>query len=452
MDFEALKGHTLLLLGQSRNFSIEEIKELLALDEIKLSQSIEDIERIIIAGRLLNPHLEALIEKYEKEADYEIIDIEVFERMLAQSIHQEGLAFSLKLSNNVERIVSYLKNEILSNEVFISLLPLFDWKGEGLLENDHNRDVCAAITRRFYPNLERNHNIEYSALGLYEVAKATTNSALLSALANLEPLKHYALKDKKSGEYLAVLAIAYNANTPNQTLKMILNSATLDVARLIAKHPQIDESMIENLEAFEDGEIVAYLGVSSLTSSEKKLFFIQSFPQSATKILASAFIDERLFKNLIDSDDYAALASNRSLNRSFQEQIYRTKNLLWHRYLASNPGLESELALKLLASESIEVLQGLAQNEHIEALLLEKLYDKDEPKIHKILASNTKTPPLILKALAQSKEEATVLAVASNASTPVDTLYELFLDRRYMDAVKSNAHFGAHIQEQIGWS
>lgn len=451
MDFDAHKGETLVLLGQSKNFSADEISELLELDEITLSRNSDAIQKIVIAGRLLNPHLEAVIDSLELDPNIEVISIEAFESALSASIHHEGLFLSLKLSNDQTRILSYLKNSMLSDKTFISLLPLFDWKGEALLANDENRDLCAAITRRFYANIERNHNIEYSALGVYETAKATQNSELLDSLSQLEPIAHAYDKDHKDSAFLVLQAIAMNPDTGLETLKRLLEPKELRIARLVSAHAHIDHALFAVLEAFEDQEIAFYLAISDLSSDEQKLDYIKHYPEIKIEILHHISVSDQLFNTLLADDGYSQIAQNPALTLQMQQRILDQKTARWHRLLAQNPSLDQTIAEILLKEATIELSRALATNESLGKGVLRMLYALNDTEVYRALAYNSATPQELLTALSKRNEHEIVLGVAQNPSTAVETLYELFLDRRYVDSVKSNPSFGETIKEGIGW-
>jgi len=187
MNLDNLKNRKIKLYGKTKALSQSEFEVQLKNHNIELSESVEGVE-FIFEGRMLNPY-----EQNELEGLYEnginSVEVDILEKLLCEAIDENKLLMSLKLSNNQERLLDFLTNKQISNDLFLKLVKLFDWHKEGFFENDENRDVTAALISRFYENIEQNHNVQYANMGLLHLLSQSENEELISVVASLEPLK-----------------------------------------------------------------------------------------------------------------------------------------------------------------------------------------------------------------------------------------------------------------------
>ena len=222
MNYGELNGKSVLLLGKTRSLNKEEFETLLKLHGITLCKEYEETVALIIEGRMMNP-----LESQEAERLYTmdaapIVPIDPIEKWLCSSIEPNRLLMSLKLSRDQERLVDFIQNPYITDELFFKLLKLYDWKGEGFFDNDSNRDVTAAIIGRFYEDLARNHNVQYAMSGLAHLIERYGNSELIQAIAQLAPLTHE-IKHPQNSSLNGVLdAIALHPDTPEAILRSLM--------------------------------------------------------------------------------------------------------------------------------------------------------------------------------------------------------------------------------------
>jgi len=415
MNYNELFGKSILLLGKTRSLNGVEFETLLKLHSITVEKTFVEGVSLIVEGRMMNP-----LEQNESERLYEcraaaIVDITAIEQWLCTSIEPNRLLMSLKLSRDAQRLVDFIKNPHITDELFFKLLKLYDWSGEGLFDNDRNRDVTAAIIGRFYVDIERNHNVQYAMSGLAHLVEKYGNEKLITAISQLAPIAKE-LKNPNDPTLNAVLdAMALHSDTPEPLLRQLLKER----AKLIAHREPL--ALEKELLALKDETIHRILAQNRSLSFDGIDSLEKIYPELIARFIP---LDEILFERLL-SEHGVSLSSNMSLNAAMQQQ--------------------------LMAMDNGAIFSALAQNsalilEHLEQLfMLEKLDEE--------LASNPSLPQEYLKKLYEKGEEKTLKALSANVSTPVELLYQLSLDQKYERYVKTNAAFGKHIQTaNIGWN
>jgi hypothetical protein len=413
MNLETLKNRQMLLLGKPRAFSNEEFFAQLELHHITLVKELQEDIKFILEGRMMTPYEQNLSDELYEKGGYTFLKIDDFERALAQEIDDNVLLMSLKLSNDKERLKSFLQNSCVSDELFFKLLQMYKWSGEDFFENDDNRDVTAALIGRFYENIERNHNVQYATTGLIHLVSQTKKSELLEAISTLEPLSYH---PKIS------LLLAQHPQTPQKVLKRFLREANSGVLEAMSANSSLAFALVKELALKDEayGKILA-----------KKLVLTQESFE-----LLGDFAEE--------------LAENLTLSDSMQRSLLAHNDLELLKRLAANSALTQESIEALRKIDDEALTQALLQNPNVDEALLREAYKM--PENYLALAKNSATPKDILEALFESGDGAVLEALARNEATPVEILYQLQLDSRFERAVKTNAAFGRHIQsENIGW-
>lgn len=414
MNYEEYAGKSVLLLGKTRSLNGGEFETLLKLHAMSVVKSFDDTVALIIEGKMMNPlELQESAVLYEAHA-VPIVDISAIEKWLCGSIEPNRLLMSLKLSRDQDRLVDFLQNPYITDELFFKLLKLYDWQGEGLFDNDENRNVTAAIIGRFYIDLERNHNVQYAMSGLAHLVEKYGNAQLITAISELSPIAKE-LKNPNDRSLSGVLdAMALHSDTPESLLRLLLKER----AYLLAHREPL--ALEKELLVLDDETIQRTLAQNVTLSPSGADILEQKYPE----LIASFYpLDEERFERLISES--VALASNISLTSSMQTALMEMKDGAVFSALAQNAVLSLE---------------------HLEALFSFNRYAVE-------LASNTSLTSQHLEALYQTSEPEILKALASNTSTPVEILYQLSLDQRTERAVKTNPAFGKHIQTyNLGWN
>ncbi len=415
MNFDLFTGKSLLLLGKTRVLEPSEFQTLLSLHSITMTEKMDDITSLVIEGRMVNPLDQDLLDEIYTQKKIPIISIEAIEQWLCSAIEPIRLLMSLKLSRNMQRLVAFIKNPYITDELFFKLLSLYDWHNEGLFDNDFNRDVTAALIGRFYLDLQRNHNVQYAMSGLAHLVEQYGTGELITAISQLQPIKKEIQQPNDASLNGVLDAIALHSDTPDTILKNLINTRS----HLIACREPL--SLEQELLARNDSTINVILAQNITLSQSGAQHLEQSHPE---KIASFYPLDEVRFERLLHNHA-TSLASNTSLTPSMQTTLMEMKNEAIYTNLAQNK------ALLMHHLETLFALQCCAVQ----------------------LASNTSLCPQQLETLYQSSNAEILKALASNTSTPVEILYQLSLDQRYERNVKTNPTFGHHIQTaNIGWN
>ena len=412
MNLQDLKKKTILLLGKSRAFSEDEFFSQLQFHNITaVKEESEDIA-VVLEGRMMSPYEQNLSDALYEQKKYEFMNIDIFEKLLAQEIDNDRLLMSLKLSNNKVRLKSFLQNGCIDDTLFFKLLKMYSFNGEDFFENDDNRDVSAALIGRFYKNIERNHNVQYATTGIYHLVAQTDNAQLLEAIAQLEPVK----KHPK-----IIKALALHVKTPKSVQKTFLKKGDAAVKEAMAYNANLDKNIVRELIKNEN---LAAIVAQNIT------------------------LDDELFKLLFTYKTF--LAANETLSEAMQQELFACNDEAVYLALAANRGLHVTLCKLLLHVKSKEINKAIYANSATPAEILQEAYREGE--YNEELSVNSATPQHILQELSTSEDEKILYNLAKNENTPVEVLYQLQLDSRFERAVKTNEAFGKHIQSQnIGW-
>lgn len=445
MRIDELREKNILLFGKSRALTAEEFSAQLKIHDISALSFYDDSVDLIIEGRMINPVEQDEIDMLYERRAAPIITIDTLEQALCESIDSARLLMSLKLSGDKERLLGYLQNRFIDNRLFLRLLALYDWQGEGFFENDVNRDVTAALIKRFYENIERNHNVEYANMGLMHLIAQTDDAELIETIAMLAPLQEGLKNGCDHSTHKILTAIAEKSATPERVLKQYVRLGDVQLKQIIALRGDISSQLQQVLLDSGDEDIFEALSYNSSLDTASALSMLDAY---GANIASYIRLNDALFTRMLDRFP-EALARNSSLDIAMQEALL-AKTLDVSRALASNERLDEVIQRKLYETGDTATIDALAANESVTPGLLAEIalsetYDE-------ALATNAKTPVDILKRLFKTGRPAVMTALAQNRATPTDLLYQLQIDQRYARYVMENPGFGEHIQkENIGW-
>jgi len=447
MNLEQLNNKSILLLGKTRALSADEFEKLLGIYNITCKTQMDSTVSLIIEGRMMSPiHENERDRLYAEGATFESIDI--LEKALCQSLNPDVIMMSLKLSNDQERLQSFIQNPYIDNIFFLKLLMLHRWDGESFFATDENRDVTAALIRRFYKNIHRNHNVEYANTGLVHLLTQTDDAALVSVIASLEPIQMAIKKGSDSATLKILQRIALHPLSSDEILLKMIRYANNALISLIASREPLSKVLQEKLMGSKEDEVLEALSTNSSLESKYAKILIQE-DRYHDNILLHVKIDKELFEQY--KIHYASiLAQNASLDIKMQDILFAMKKNDINLALASNSSLSQEIILQMIDLKDEKLLTILINNPNLSSEQLEIFLD--DSSLHVSLATNEKCSQKLLESLSSSQNPEVILALAKNTSTPINILFQLQLDSRFERAVQENAAFGKHIQTQnLGW-
>lgn len=319
MNIKSLKNKVILLVGKSRYFNPDEFKIQLDFHEIELVHEYKDSVTLIIEGAMMNPYEIELCEKIYEQKVSEFIDIEIFESELIKSIDENSLLMSLKLSNDKTRLRDFLTNIKISNNLFLKLIEMYNWNDKDFFDNDNNRDVTATLISKFYKNIEQNHNIQYSKLGLMHLVMQCKDAKLIRCIANLKPLTKSFLADENDQGYKILIAIVTNDCTPNDVLINLIQNSNSYICELIAMRDNLDENLQKKLLDSNKEDILLALSYCEKLSDEvyKSLILNEKYINNVAMYIK---LDEKKYKDFEDLHKIQ-LAQNSTLAIQMQKDL-----------------------------------------------------------------------------------------------------------------------------------
>ncbi len=448
MNLKELKNKTILLFGKSRAFVDDEFILQMQLLGINIVKEYSKDVVLIIDGRLMTPYEVNESSKLYEEKKAKFIEIDLFDKALSNSLDEDTLLMSLKLSHDKERLKGYIQNSMITDTLFLKLIKIYNWKGEDFFENDDNRDVSAAFISRFYKNIERNHNVQYSSRGFLHLLIQTIDENIIETISLLEPLQKSFKSNIQDSNYKMITTIATHLATSKKVLNMLIKNANSYIRTLIAMREDCDEVMQMQLFQTHDEDVLSALSYN-LQLDRKLAIILMKNKEYAKNMATYINLDETIFQ-LLYEDSCVELAMNNTISYEMQEVLVDTDELIILSALATNKYIDKKIFEKLFAKKDEKLNLKLYKNSAVPEQQLREAHKNHKYDIS--LACNENTPSDILENLSLSEDGEILLGLAKNSNTPMDILYQLQLDSRFERAVKENSAFGKHIQTQnIGW-
>ena len=434
MDLKDYANQTLCLFGKSRAFSFEDLAQIANRYEITLVEGFSEDAKTIVEGAVMPTPLQLKAEELYSKGGYTFIDIDSFEQAAAEAIESKKVLMHLKLAANQEKIVAYLQNDYIDDTLFLNILKLYRFNGEDFFENDTNRNITAALIRRFYKEYTKNHNIEYSPIGLLGALERNRDAALLETIFSLEPIQKALQGETNTNDKLLQLFALHDAST-SRILHRIIQSERKDLLLLIASRQTLEERFERLLLEKNDPDIDAALAEGKKRSQETLQTLLK---RGYGELLASSItLDEELFETL---KPYASIALNPSLDKTMQQTLRQDR--FYHEYLAKNP--LCSLTRELLALDDAHIRSLVYRYHDIGNLPIEI------EGFEVSLAANPTAPKELLAKIYEKNIPEANANLAENPATPVDILYQLSFDMRYAQSVKNNPAYGEHIKTTHG--
>ena len=430
MELDKYKKKKIALFGKPRAFDFETLRTILARYDITLLSQYEKGVVLVVEGAVMPTPMQLKAEELYENAEVDFCSLEAFEKAAAKMIEPKTTLMHLKLAAHKEKIVSYLKNDYIDDTLFLQILPLHRFESENFFDNDTNRDITAALVRRFYKAYERNHNIQYSYIGLLGVVEQSDDPLLLETIFRLEPVQKALPNPNDPNAKLLELYAIHPVSTP-QILQKILKSRNPDLILSVSKRTRLDAQTQHTLLSQNDPEVERHLAASrELEKSTVQTLLERGFGET---LAASLELDEELFEMLFE---YPAVARNETLTPKMQRTLF--ENPPYRENLAKNPACILTKELLDLHDDTIRSLVYRHQKVPAADISIEGFEES--------LAANPFTPSSILETIYAKNIHEANEALAANPSTPVEILYQLSFDMRYAKSVKSNPAFAQHIK------
>ena len=436
--------------GRSNRIDLEELEKYLIQKGAVFTDNLEDAN-MVIKGKYTPLTLEDKIYDLSK-TKLEVIDIDTLEKEFSLNLDINSLLLAIKISKNQDRLLKLLSNEFFTNEVFIKLLKLYDFKNEDIYDSDENRDVCTKIVERFCSLVETNHNIQYSPIGVYYTALETNEAKLLEVIYNMP---NYSISEKNAQEDQPLSLKEVVALNPNSSKTM---------------HLQIIKNNKKN-------ELV-FLALNDSISLmvQKKLYEKNIKEVNLSLIKAGNFDEELMYEFLKDDFLKKELLKVVKLNIDLFENIYKDLDEISIIYLSSNKTLDSEMIdeifLKNIDNANINLLKNsncksnkieeflerkdkiyniaIAHNESLTMEQYQVLYELNDYDVNISLASNTSSPQDILQNLSLLEDKFINETLCANTNTPINVLLQYQYDGGLKPIISNNDTFRQFTRKMIG--
>jgi len=448
------QGSTVLFLGRIANFTEEELSNFLEAQGMKYANKYTGQEvALTVLSTMMTP-LEDDISYTLYDAKIPEARLEEFEAYYTKYIKPNTLMMSLKLSNDQERLKRQLKNESFSDEVYLKLFKIYDWGGDGVYDNDDNRDMTIAFVKRFYhPDGFRDPAMVYSPITLSSIARDTNSSEVIKAMLSM----------------------------PNHEIKQSRKEdmRPKNIREIVALNEHISPEDIRYLLSFNNERINTFLASNSaITLKEQEHILVSANRDTKLMLTQNSSLDDKIFRELLlgDEDIVKSLLTFQKITKERLEAIFEAKlseevlahlgenhfieevvehlmfiNKTLDYKLASNIQLKSELLEKLYKKYANELIVPLSSNPNLSEEYIREFYNLNDKEVILNLASNPTTPKEILKELCERDEHELNRALAVNLSVELFYLEVFALDSELIQLMTKNKTYLASINSaQVG--
>ena len=450
---EGVKDRKILFVGKTKTMSPEDIELFLQQCGAEAASDENDPALgIIVQGRLLNPVEEQMCDDLEKSG-VSVVGVESVEAYYAANIEREALLGSLMLFRNRSRIINLLHNGYLEDDLFCEILKLYDWEGRGPFESDENRDVAGAMVARFYPEIERNHNIQYSPVGPFLVAAHSGNEKLIEAISTIPD---YEITQRSADRWMPATlheSLLLNPALGSEVLERFCESKDDRKRAFAAMHPSLSPRWQRRFADCGSRQILEALARNSGLIDELRERLLESdYEEVRLAFLAHqppGSVPDRLDE--LDEKSQRAVGGNVRLDEESALKLVKSglKPLL--EEMASNETLTDTVYRELYDLDDLGIRRRLAANRSVCGEILQGMTRIRDKEIFVALASNPSMPENQLRNFSKIRDRDVMAALASNPSTPIEILLGYQTDAELSNILKRNEAFTEYIKRNIGW-
>ena len=447
--FKDKQGGVVLFLGRVINFTVEELKNFLEAQGMIYSDKYVGQEiALVVLSTMMTP--------LEEETSYTLYDEKVpeirlaqFEEFYTKQIKPNTLMMSLKLSNDQERLKRLLKNSSFSDEVFLKLFKMYDWRNEGVYDTDENRDATITFVDRFYnPEGFRDPAMVYSPITLSNIARDVKVSEVLDAMLSMpnHAIKQSRKEDMRPKNLREIIALnpniayeniryllSFNDNRINSFLacnsaiglkeqEYIFNSSNNITKIMLTQNSSLDDKIFKELLMLDKESVQSLLTFQIITA--KRLEYILNIGLSDEVL---SFIGENTFiEEVVNSLsginrllDYK-LASNIMVGKDLLNSLYKTYGDEFILPLSLNINTSTSLLSSFYKSNNLEVIKNLALNKSTNSEILKELCERNEHELNRSLALNSSVELVYLEQFALDSE---LIMLMTQNQTYLNSIY-----------------------------
>ena len=448
------QGGTVLFLGRVNNFTLEELTNFLEAQGMKYADKYKGQEVVLtILSTMMTP--------LEEETSYSLYDAKIpearldeFESYYTKYIKPNTLMMSLKLSNDQDRLKRQLKNESFSDDVYLKLFKMYNWRGEGVYDTDDNRDVTITFVKRFYtPDRFHDPAMVYSPITLSNIARDSKRAEILNAMLSMpnHQIKQSRKEDIRPKNLREIIAL--NEHISSEDIRYLLsfndirintflasnNAITLkEQEHILATANESTKLMLTQNDSLDDKIFKELLGDEEVVV--KSLLTFQPITTARLEVILKANLSEEVLTHL---------GENNSIEDVANELLFLNKSLDYR--VASNKKIKGELLDKLYEKYGNELVVPLSSNPNLSPKRLEEFYGLNSKDVTLNLASNPATPKTILKELCEKDEHELNRALAVNPSVELSYLEIYALDSELIQLMTKNKTYLASVNSaQMG--
>ena len=445
-----LENQNIFFAGRGDKIDKSELEKYLLQKGSVLVNSINEAT-IIIQGKFTPIHLEDTIYELSKK-QVQIIQIEKLEEEFSSNLDIDSVLMAIKISKDSDRLLKLLNNNFFSDDIFVKLLKLYDFKGDDIYDSDDNRDVCTKIVERFCSLIETNHNIQYAPIGVYYTALETSNPNLLDVIYNMPDYVISAKNAQKDQPLSLKEVVALNPNTSKTTQIQILKNSKINELRFLGLNDSINQMIQKKL--FEKN--IDEISLSLIKANNYDDSFIDDFMKNDTlkkAFLKNAILNDELFEILFENlDDVSIiyLSSNETLNEEMINKIFEKKIDNANINLLINKNCPKDKIEEFLKLQDKIYNISIAHNTNLPTQLYLYLFSLDDYDVNLSLAQNTTTPKEVLKSLAALNDKFINETLCANISTPINILLQYQYDGGLKNIISNNDSFREFTRKMVG--
>ena len=442
------QNSTVLFLGRVTNFTAEELTNFLEAQGMTYADKYIGQEiAFVVLSSMLTPVEEDISNNLYTMKVPELRLVE-FEKFYTKHIKPNTLMMSLKLSNDQERLKRLLKNSSFTDEVFLKLFKMYDWGGEGVYDNDENRDATITFVERFYrPNGFRDPAMVYSPITLSNIARDAKRADILDVMLTMpnHEIKLSRKEDMRPKNLREIIAL--NQNIASENIRYLLSFNDERINSFLACNSAITAKEQEYI--YGKANVVTKIMLTQNSNLDDEIFkeLLMEDEMSQKSLLTFQKMTAKRIKYILEvglSDKVIALLGENILIEDVTESLIGINRFLDYN-LASNQVLSQELLSNLYETYADEFMLPLSSNVNTSVELLREFYESDNIEVIKNLAANRSTDKKILKELCERNEHELNRALSLNPSVELFYLEQFALDTELIMLMSKNQTYLASI-------